>query len=132
MARPKQTSQRKQTKQRKERSRVRRRAGMPVRLGLTPRNPKHREPSRVGNHTARLPPRLPPLYHHHPKHSPPTPKVLSPSQAPEFPINKKSRGTQLLNRMKASMSSKERDELENRIKTLSVKHDLGLVDVKKI
>lgn len=76
--------------------RRRRRAGMPVRLGLTPTNAKHREPSRVGRH------------------------------ATEFPLHKKSRETQLLNRMETSMSSRERRELDNRMKALSLKKDLGL------
>lgn len=105
------------------RRRRRRTAGMPVRLGLTPKNPKHREPSRVDRHAASL-------YPHHPKHSPPTPKVYPPSPAPEFPLHKKSRGRQLLNRMEANMSSRERRELDNRMKTLRLKKDLGLANVK--
>lgn len=103
----------------------RRRAGMPVRLGLTPTNPKHREPSRVGRDVS-------PRYPHHPKHPPPTPKVYSPSHAPEFPLHKKSRGTQLLNRMEANMSSREKAELDNRMKTLRLKKDLGLANIKTI
>jgi len=128
MSRPKQRTQRTQRRKKlhkkgpKSRAQ-RRKAGMPVGLGLTPKNPKHRAPSRITNNSSKT------------RKSPPKPYIPPPSAPPlpiEFPMFKKSKGKQLLNSMESRMSSAEQRELANRVKTLQLKKDLGLVNVQKM
>ena len=124
MARHKQRTQRRNLHKKRPKSRTQRRiAGMPVRLGLTPQNPKHRAPSRITNNSSKT------------RKSPPKPYSPPPSAPPlptEFPMFKKSKGKQLLNSMESRMSSAEQRKLANRAKTLQLKKDLGLVNVKKM
>lgn len=126
MSRHKQRTRRRNLHKKGPKSRTRtqiRRAGMPVRLGLTPKNPKHREPSRITNNSSKT------------RKSPPKPYSPPPSAPPlptEFPMFKKSKGKQLLNSIESRMSSAEQRELANRAKTLQLKKDLGLVNVKKM
>ena len=94
------------------------------RLGLMPNDPKHRLSSRIRNNS-----------HIRKLVCPPIPYIPLPSAYPlelEFPMFKKSRGKQILNVLVCSMVSFEKRELENRLKTLQLKKDLGLINLYKM